>query len=111
MEVLIRLIYCIIVLWLYSVKNLSQNLLQSWELAVFLHFLMIKIKFFAFLIKLIWLGVDFLNRNGTEIGYRVIVLKKYVLSIKKKYRKCPALVKKRGKSHTCIFKQFGRYTN
>ena len=27
-------------------------------------------------VNLILLGVDFLNRNGAEIGYRVIVLKK-----------------------------------
>ena len=42
---------------------------------------MIKMTFLAFFIKLIWLGVDFLNRNDTEIGYRVKVLKKQVLSI------------------------------
>ena len=40
--------------------------------------------FFAFFIKLIWLGVDFLDRNGAEIGYRVIVWKNQVLFILKK---------------------------
>ena len=50
--------------------------LQSWALAVFFYFSIIKMILFAFFIKLICLGVDFLNRNGAEIGYRVIFVKK-----------------------------------
>ena len=36
---------------------------------------------FAFFIKLIWLGVSFLNKTGAEIGYITGVFKKKVLSI------------------------------
>ena len=43
--------------------------IQSWALEVFLNFFNNKKLFFAFLIKLIWLGVGFLNRTGAEIGY------------------------------------------
>ena len=42
---------------------------QSWALSVFLNFSNNKKWFFPFFIKLIWLGVGFLNRNGAEIGY------------------------------------------
>ena len=42
---------------------------QSWALSVFLNFFTNKKWFFAFFIKLIWLGVGFLNRTGAEIGY------------------------------------------
>ena len=42
---------------------------QSWALSVFLNFFNNKKWFFAFLIKLIWLGVGFLNGKGAEIGY------------------------------------------
>ena len=43
---------------------------QSWALSVFLNFFTNKkLIFFAFFIKLIWLGVGFLNRTGAEIGY------------------------------------------
>ena len=42
---------------------------QSWALAVFLIFFTNKKWFFAFFVKLIWLGVGFLNRAGAEIGY------------------------------------------
>ena len=42
---------------------------QSWALSVFLKFFNNKKWFFAFFIKLIWLGVGFLNRTGAEIGY------------------------------------------
>ena len=33
------------------------------------NFFIYKKWFFAFFIKLIWLGVGFLNRTGAEIGY------------------------------------------
>ena len=42
---------------------------QSWALSVFFNFFNNKKWFFAFFIKLIWLGVGFLNRTGAEIGY------------------------------------------
>ena len=42
---------------------------QSWALSVFLIFFTSKKWYFAFFIKLIWLGVGFLNRTGAEIGY------------------------------------------
>ena len=42
---------------------------QSWALEVFLNFFNNKKRFFAFVIKLIWLGVGFLNMTGAEIGY------------------------------------------
>ena len=42
---------------------------QSWALQVFLYFFNNKKRFFEFVIKLIWLGVGFLNRTGAEIGY------------------------------------------
>ena len=68
---------------------------RAGHLRYFLICSILKMTFFAFFIKFIfWLG-RFLNRSGSEIGtYRVIVLKKQVLSIfknPKKYRKCPAL--------------------
>ena len=44
---------------------------QSWALSVFLNFFTNKKWFFAFSIKLIWLGVGFLNRTGAEIGYQL----------------------------------------
>ena len=42
---------------------------QSWALEVFLNFFNNKKWSFAFFIKLIWLGVGFLNRTGAEIDY------------------------------------------
>ena len=42
---------------------------QSWALEVFLNFLNDKNWFFADFIKLIWLGVGFLNRTDAKIGY------------------------------------------
>ena len=42
---------------------------QSWALSVFLIFSTIKNYFLHFFVKLIWLGVGILNRNGAEIGY------------------------------------------
>ena len=42
---------------------------QSWEILVFFNFLNNKNWFFCIFIKLIWLGVGFLNRTGAEIGY------------------------------------------
>ena len=50
---------------LASLKNKQ----QSWALSIFLNFFNNKKWFFAFVIKLIWLGVGFLNRTGAEIGY------------------------------------------
>ena len=47
------------------------TLSQSWALSVFLHLFNNKELFFAFIIKLIWLGVTFLNRTGAEIGYQL----------------------------------------
>ena len=44
--------------------------LQSWgHFWYFIIFSIIKKWFSAFFIKLIWLGVSFLNRTGAEIGY------------------------------------------
>ena len=43
----------------------------------FMIFPSLAVIFFALFIKT--LGVDFLNSNGAEIGYRIIVLKKWVL--------------------------------
>ena len=43
--------------------------MQSWALEVFFNFFNNKKLFFAFFIKLIWLGVGFLNRTGAKIGY------------------------------------------
>ena len=40
----------------------------SWALEVFLNLFTNKKLFFAFFIKLIWLGVGFLNRTGEETG-------------------------------------------
>ena len=54
---------------------------HSWALAVFFNVFNFKNYIFAFFIKLIWLGVDFLNRNDAEIGYRVIVVKKLILYV------------------------------
>ena len=42
---------------------------QSWALSVFFNFFIDKNWLFAFFITLIWLGVDFFNRTGAEIGY------------------------------------------
>ena len=41
----------------------------SWALPVFFNFVNNKKWFFVFVIKLIWLGVGFLNRSGAEIGF------------------------------------------
>ena len=60
----------------------------------FLVFSIIKNDLLAFFIKLIWLGVGFLNRSGAEIGYKLDKKwKKIIFFIEKikKYRKCPAL--------------------
>ena len=53
----------------------SDRVLQSWALEVFLNFFNNKNLFFAFFIKLIWLGVGFSNKTGAEIGYQLF--KKY----------------------------------
>ena len=42
---------------------------QSWALEVYFNFFTNKKWFVAFFIKLIWLGVGFLNKTGAEIGY------------------------------------------
>ena len=68
--------------------------LQSWALSVFFHFFTNKKWFFAFFIKLIWLGMGFLNRTGAEIGYyfhKKCIKSFFVIEKIKKYRKCPAL--------------------
>ena len=44
-------------------------LVQSWALAVFFNFFYNKKWFVTFFVKLIWLGVVFLNRTGAEIVY------------------------------------------
>ena len=44
---------------------------QSWALLVFLNFFNNKEWIFAIFIKLIWLGVGFLNRTGAETGYEL----------------------------------------
>ena len=57
---------------------------RAGHLRYFLIFQQWKLIFFAFFIKLIWLGVDFLNRTGTEIGHRELVWKnRYFLFLKK----------------------------
>ena len=71
---------------------LSSQSVQSWALAVFFNLFNYKNDIFCIFIKLIWLGVRLFKWNGREIGYRVFVLKKWVLFFKnKKYSKCPAL--------------------
>ena len=47
----------------------STTSLQSWALSGFLNIFNNKKWFFSVFIKLIWLGVGFLNRTGVEIGY------------------------------------------
>ena len=42
---------------------------QRWALEVFFNFLNNKKWLFALFIKVIWLGVGFLNGTGAEIGY------------------------------------------
>ena len=67
---------------------------QSWALSVIFKFVNNK-TFFCIFIKLIWLGVGFLNRTGEEIGYwfEKNAIKSFFITEKiKKYRKCPALV-------------------
>ena len=67
---------------------------QSWALSVFFNFFNNKKWFFAFFIRLIWLGVGFLNRTGAEIGFkRAKKCKQSFFIIEKiqKYRKSPAL--------------------
>ena len=48
---------------------------QSWALEVFFNFFNNEKLLFAIFIKLIWLGVGFLNRTGAEIGYYLDFLK------------------------------------
>ena len=48
--------------------DLCQGTQQSWALSVFLNLFNNKKLFFAFFIKLIWLGVGFLKRTGAKIG-------------------------------------------
>ena len=50
--------------------NEPSQRLQSWALAVFLNVFNNKNDLFAFFMKLIWLGVGFLNRTVAEICYR-----------------------------------------
>ena len=68
--------------------------LQSWALPVFFNFFTNKKWFLVFFMKLIWLGVVFLSRNGAEIGYLLYKKCKKIIFICEKmkiYRKCPAL--------------------
>ena len=69
--------------------------MQSWALSVFFNFFNNKKWCFAFFIKLIWLGVGFLNWTSAEIGYSFDkkAIKSFFIieKIKKKHRKCPAL--------------------
>ena len=61
---------------------------------VFFNFVNNKKWIVAFFIKLIWLGVGFLNRTGAEIGYNFIKNARKIIFLIgkiKKYRKCPAL--------------------
>ena len=62
--------------------------LQSWALEVFLIFSNNK-SFFAFFIKLIWLGVGFLNRTGAEIGWQLYRKCKKSFFIIQKIKKIP----------------------
>ena len=57
------------VLQFVSLSSVSGG--QSWALSVFFNFFNNKQLFFPFFIKLIWLGVGFLNRTGAEIGYQL----------------------------------------
>ena len=47
----------------------NKTILQTWALEVFLNFFNNKKWFLAYFIKLIWLGVGFLNRICAEIVY------------------------------------------
>ena len=51
---------------------------QSWALPVFLNFFNNKKWFFAFFIKLIWLGVGILNRTDAKIGNLIKNAKKII---------------------------------
>ena len=77
---------------IFSLQMISR---QSWALEVFLNFFTDKKLFFAFFIKLIWLGVGFLNKTGEEIGYLFYfknAIKSFCIIEKNKiYLKCPAL--------------------
>ena len=55
----------------YKPERIGQvnEIMQSWALSVFLNFVNNKKGIFAFFIKLLGLGVGFLNRTGAEIGY------------------------------------------
>ena len=77
---------------------------RNWTLSVFFNVFNNKKSFFAFFIKLIWLGVGFLSRTGAETGHKLYKkCKKSLFIIKniQKYRKCPAL---HTHTHThCVF--------
>ena len=50
--------------------NISKFLFRAGHLRYFLIFSMMKNDIFAFITKIIWLGVGLLNRTGTEICHR-----------------------------------------
>ena len=56
--------------WMWATSTNWLLRVQSWALSVYFNFFTNKKLFSAFLIKLIWLGVGFLNRTGAEIGYQ-----------------------------------------
>ena len=67
---------------------------QSWALSVFLNLFNNEKWFFAFFIKLILLGVGFLDWTSAEIGYsfdKKAINSFFIIEKIQKYRKCPAL--------------------
>ena len=60
--------YDIMIFFFPTEYQQGEALKESWALPVFFNFFTNKKWFFPFFIKLIWLGVGFLNRTGTEIG-------------------------------------------
>ena len=79
---------------LYWAEGISIHTVQRWALSVFFNFFNNKKWFFAFFIKLIWLGVGFLNRIGAEICYYNLTKNAKTNFFKNKFkknRKCPAL--------------------
>ena len=46
---------------------ITHNTVQSWALSIFFNWK--KNWFFAYFIKLIWMGLGYLNRTGAEIGW------------------------------------------
>ena len=101
-------LFCYTSIFILVVKKRSQQLIlrtargsvsvnmpsELGTFGIFKFFSMIKNDFFSYFIKLIWLGVGFLNRTGAEIGYSFDknAIKSYFIIEKiQKYLKCPAL--------------------